>query len=54
MVKDWEYEYGADDRECSVTLLCMIQKLNPTAHIDPDMLEASGQMHDAEPSELEQ
>jgi hypothetical protein len=20
MVKDWKYEYGADDRECSVTL----------------------------------
>ena len=54
MVKDWEYEYGADDRECSVTLLWMVQKLNPTARIDPEMLEASGQMHDAEPSELEQ
>ena len=32
----------------------MVQKLNPTARIDPEMLEASGQMHDAEPSELEQ
>jgi hypothetical protein len=32
----------------------MVQKLNPTALIDPEILEASGQMHDAEPSELEQ
>ena len=54
MIKNWKYEYGADDRECSVTLLWMVQKLNPTARIDPEMLEASGQMHDAEPSELEQ
>ena len=54
MIKDWKYEYDADDRECSVTLLWMVQKLNPTARIDPEMLEASGPMHDAEPSELEQ
>ena len=54
MIKEWKYEYGVDDRECSVTLLWMVQKLNPTARIDPEMLEASGQMHDAEPSELEQ
>ena len=54
MVKDWEYEYGADDRECSVTLLGMVQKLNPTACIDPEMLEAFGQMPEAEPSALEQ
>jgi hypothetical protein len=32
----------------------MVQKLNPTARIDPEMLEASGQVHDAEPSELKQ
>ena len=54
MIQDWKYEYGVDDRECSVTLLWMVQKLNPTARIDPEMLEASGPMHDAEPSELEQ
>ena len=54
IVKDWKYEYGADDRECSVTLLGMVQKLNPTARIDPEMLEAFGQMPDAEPSALEQ
>ena len=54
MIKNWKYESGADDRDCSVTLLCMLQNLNPTARIDPEMLEASGQMHDAEPSELEQ
>jgi hypothetical protein len=54
MIKEWKYEYGADDRECSVTLLWMVQKLNPTARIDQEMLEASGQIHDEEPSELEQ
>ena len=54
MVKDWKYEYGADDRECSVTLLWMVQKLNPTARIDPEMLEAFSQMPDAEPSAIEQ
>ena len=54
MVKDWEYEYGADDRECSVTLLWMVHKLNPTARIDTEMFEAFGQMPDAEPSALGQ
>ena len=54
IIKDSKYEYGADDRECSVTLLCMIQKLNPTACIDPEMLEAFSQMPDAEPSAIEQ
>ena len=53
MVKDWEYEYGANDRECSVTLLWMVHKLNPTARIDTEMLEAFGQMPDAEPLALE-
>jgi hypothetical protein len=54
IVKDWKPECGADDRECSVTLLGMVQKLNPTACIDPEMLEAFGQMPDAEPSALGQ
>ena len=29
MVKDWKYDYGADDKACSAMLLWMILKLNP-------------------------
>ena len=54
MIKDWKYEYGADVRESSVTLLWMVHKLNPTARFDTEMLEAFGQMPDAEPSALGQ
>ena len=41
MVKDWKYEYGADDKACSAMLLWMVLKLNPKAEIDPKMLQVS-------------
>ena len=41
MVKDWKYDYGADDRACSAMLLWMVLKLNPKAEIDPKMLQVS-------------
>jgi hypothetical protein len=50
IVKDWKYEYGADYRVCSAMLSRIVLKLNPTARIDPGMLEAFGQMPDADPS----
>ena len=39
MVKDWQYDYGADNRACSARLLWMVQKLNPAVHIDLGMLQ---------------
>jgi hypothetical protein len=41
MVKDWKYDYGADDTACSAMLLWMVLKLNPKAEIDPKMLQVS-------------
>ena len=41
MVKDWKYDYGADDKACSAMLLWMILKLNPEAEIDAKMLHPS-------------
>ena len=41
MVKDWKYDYGADDKACSAMLLWMVLKLNPKAEIDPKMLHVS-------------
>mgnify|MGYP001314602194 FL=1 len=41
MVKDWKYDYGADDKACSAMLLWMVLKLNPNAEIDPKMLQVS-------------
>ena len=41
MVKDWTYDYGADDKACSAMLLWMVLKLNPKAEIDPKMLQVS-------------
>ena len=41
MVKDWKYNYGADDKACSAMLLWMVLKLNPKAEIDPKMLQVS-------------
>ena len=38
MVKDWKYDYGADDKACSAMLLWMVLKLNPEAEIDSKML----------------
>ena len=29
MVEDWQYEFGASDRECSVLLLWMALQLDP-------------------------
>ena len=39
MVKDWQYDYGADKRACSAMLLWMVQKLNPAVRIDLGMLQ---------------
>ena len=39
MVKDWQYDYGADNRACSAMLLWMVQKLNPAVRIDLGMLQ---------------
>ena len=39
MVKDWKYDYGADDKACSAMLLWMVLKLNPKAVIDPKMFQ---------------
>lgn len=41
MVKDWKYDYGADDKACSAMLLWMVLNLNPKAEIDPKMLQVS-------------
>ena len=41
MVKDWKYDYCADDKACSAMLLWMVLKLNPKAEIDPKMLQVS-------------
>ena len=41
MVKDWKYDYGADDKACSAMLLWMVLKLDPKAEIDPKMLQVS-------------
>lgn len=39
MVKDWKYDYGADDKACSAMLLWMVLKLNPKAEIDAKLLQ---------------
>ena len=39
IVKDWKYDYGADDKACSAMLLWMVLKLNPRAEIDPKMFQ---------------
>ena len=41
IVKDWKYDYGADDKACSAMLLWMVLKPNPKAEIDPKMLQVS-------------
>ena len=41
MVKDWKYDYGADDKACSAMLLWMVLKLNPGTEIDAKMLQPS-------------
>ena len=38
VVKDWKYDYGADDKACSAMLLWMVQKLNPKSDIDAVLL----------------
>lgn len=40
MVKDWKYDYGADDKACSAMLLWMVLKLNPGTKIDATMLQS--------------
>ena len=44
MVKDWKYDYGADDKACSAMLLWMVLKLNPEAEIDATMLQPFGHL----------
>lgn len=39
MVKDWKFDYGADEKVCSAKLLSMVLKLNPEAKIDATMLQ---------------
>ena len=39
MVKDWKYDYGANDRACSAMLLWMVLRLNPKADIDQRLLD---------------
>ena len=39
MIKDWKYDYGADDKACSAMLLWMVLKLNPEVEIDATMLQ---------------
>ncbi len=39
MVKDWKYDYGADNKACSAMLLWMVLKLNPEAEIDATLLQ---------------
>ena len=39
MVKDWKYDYGADDKACSAMLLWMVLKINPKAEIDAKLLQ---------------
>ena len=39
MVKDWKYDYGADNKACSAMLLWMVLKLNPEAEIDAMLLQ---------------
>ena len=39
MVKDWKFDYGADDKACSTMLLWMLIRLNPDLTIDPQLLE---------------
>ena len=41
MVKDWKYDYGADDKACSAMLLWMVLRLNPEAEIDATLLQPS-------------
>ena len=36
MVKDWKYDYGADDKASIAMLSWMILRLKPDADIDPD------------------
>ena len=36
MVKDWKYDYGADDKACVAMLSWMILRLKPDARIDLD------------------
>ncbi|EAU73507.1 hypothetical protein [Synechococcus sp. RS9916] len=42
MVGDWKYDFGADDRECSMMLLWMAIKLNPdlAKQVDLDSLNS--------------
>jgi len=38
MVKDWQYDYGADDKACSAMLLWMVLRLQPQAKVDASLL----------------
>ena len=41
MVKDWKYDYGADDKACSAMLLWLVLKLKPNAESDPQTLQGA-------------
>ena len=37
MVKDWQYDFGASDEECSAMLLWMVLRLKPDLKLGPDL-----------------
>ena len=37
MVKDWKYDYGADDKACAAMRLWLVLTLNPKVEIDRKM-----------------
>ena len=43
MVKDWQYDYGATDRECAAMLLWMALRLQPDLNLDPQAFSAAAE-----------
>ncbi len=43
MVADWKYDYGAYNQDCSAMLPWMLERLNPNAKINPNMIDADKQ-----------
>ena len=39
MVKDWQYDFGASDEECSTMLLWMVLRLKPDLKLGPDLMK---------------
>ena len=46
MVKDWKYDYGADDKECIAMLSWMILKINPACSLDFDSIGKRADVED--------